>query len=208
VAERAVLWYDLAMVTRAQTRPPTQTVPWQQRTDLTIRDIDQLAESGAFIGDERRLELIDGRLVEMASRGRRHEVVRTELSYFFYRTASPSIMVVGEPQFNLADNLFRCPDIMLHPKSIKTPEVKGPTALLVIEVADTTLDNDLRIKPQTYAAHGVREYWVIEAWTLMTTVHRDPTATGYASITTVAGNTVLAPLLIPELAVQLDQLDL
>jgi Uma2 family endonuclease len=185
-----------------------QPVPWQQRTDLTIYDIDELAESGAFIGDERRLELIDGRLVEMASRGCRHEVVRTELCYFFYRTASPSIMVVGEPQFNLADNLFRCPDIMLHPKSIKTPAVRGPTALLVIEVADTTLDNDLRIKPLTYAAHGVVDYWVIEAWTLTTTVHREPTATGYAAITTVPGHAMLTPLLVPELAVQLDQLEL
>jgi Uma2 family endonuclease len=185
-----------------------QTVPWQQRTDLTINDIDELAESGAFIGDERRLELIDGRLVEMAPRGCRHEVVRTELCYFFYRNLSPSIMVVGEPQFNLADNLFRCPDIMLHPKAIKTPAVRGATALLVIEVADTTLDNDLRIKPLIYAAHGVAEYWVIEAWTLATTVHREPTETGYASVTTVPGHAALIPLLIPGLSVQLDQLEI
>jgi Uma2 family endonuclease len=196
------------MSTRAQTRPSLQTVPWQQRTDLTIDDIDQLAESGAFIGDERRLELIDGSLVEMAARGCRHEVVRTELCYFFYRNLSPSIMVVGEPQFNLAGNLFRCPDIMLHPKSLKTPAVRGPTALLVIEVADTTLDNDLRIKPVTYASHGVLEYWVIEAWTLMTTVHREPTATGYASVTTVPGHALLTSLLIPGLSLQLDKLDL
>jgi Uma2 family endonuclease len=75
----------------------------------------------------------------------------------------------------------------------------------VIEIADTSLKSDLTIKAQTYAAHGVPEYWVIAAWSLVTTVHRGPSANGYGSVTEVDENHLLVPLLVPALAVQLDQ---
>jgi hypothetical protein len=48
-----------------------------------------------------------------------------------------------------------------------------------------------------YAALGVREYWVVNAATLETRVHRGPAAAGYGEIWPVAPNEPLAPSLIP-----------
>jgi Uma2 family endonuclease len=198
--------------TRIQARAPASppdplpTTPhWRDRTGLTLADIDQLASAGAFTEFD-RLELINGRLVEMSPKNVRHENVRNQLTYFLtIASATTPIFVSAEPQFNLADDLYRNPDILLHPKSIMTPNVRGPTSTLVIEIADTSLQSDLRVKAQTYAAHGVREYWVIAAWSLVTTVHRDPSVSGYNTVVEIADNRPLVPTLAPLLTVQLNQ---
>ena len=59
-----------------------------------------------------------------------------------------------------------------------------------------------------YATHGVREYWVINAVTLMTTVHRQPTGNAYAVSGELPRDVQLVPLLAPALAVSLSALDL
>jgi Uma2 family endonuclease len=198
------------MSTRAQNRPaasPSPQLHWSERTDLTLDDIEALVQANAFTEYD-RLELIDGKLVPMAAKGRRREVVREELADWLTRNAPTDVFVTSEPQLNLADKLFRLPDILLRPRSIKTPFVRGPDTLLVIEVADTSLPSDIKTKSAIYAAHGVREYWVINAATLMTTVHLAPSASGYGSINEVASNQKLVPALVPALLVQLDQLDI
>jgi Uma2 family endonuclease len=200
------------MATRTQTRPPALpldrllgTPHWRDRTGLTLADIDYLARTGAFTEFD-RLELINGRLVEMSPKGVRHENVRNQLTYFLTGLSLPTpVFVSAEPQFNLADDLYRNPDILLHPKSIITSSVRGPTSMLVIEIADTSLKSDLDAKARIYAAHGVPEYWVINAWPLVTSVHRNPTLEGYGSVTEVQENSPLVPLLAPALTVQLDQ---
>ena len=77
----------------------------------------------------------------------------------------------------------------------------------MIEVADSSLSYDLTIKAPLYARFGVREYWVVEAWSLITHVHREPTAAGYASVRQVAADVEQAPLLVPELKVTMAKLD-
>jgi hypothetical protein len=47
--------------------------------------------------------------------------------------------VVSEPQFNLGEDTYVVPDILVHPAGIKTPDVRGVDALLVVEIADTSL---------------------------------------------------------------------
>jgi len=54
----------------------------------------------------------------------------------------------------------------------------------------------------------VPEYWVIDAATLMTTVHRQPAGDTYADIVEVPPDTRLVPSLAPELAVSLNELDI
>ena len=100
------------------------------------------------------------------------------------------------------------PDILVYPATTKVPDVRGPTALLVVEVADTSLEYDLDTKAGVYAAHGVREYWVINARTLATRIHRQPAPSGYGDAGEVAADTKLTPQAAPELAVCLNDLDL
>lgn len=59
------------------------------------------------------------------------------------------------------------------------------TALLVIEVADTSKSHDLLVKAGVYAESGIAEYWVVAVRDLAVTVHRTPTSDGYADRTVV-----------------------
>jgi Uma2 family endonuclease len=77
-----------------------------------------------------------------------------------------------------------------------------------VEVAETGLEYDLRTKVPLYAAHGVREYWVINAKTLLTTVHRQPSGNSYAFTEELLSDALLVPTLASALAVSLNALDL
>jgi Uma2 family endonuclease len=124
------------------------------------------------------------------------------------RRASDDLMVVAEAQLNLTDDSYLLPDILVHSKAIKVPDVRGPTALLVVEIADTSLDYDLLTKAPRYAGHGVREYWVIDAQTLVTTIHRQPSGSEYARVDRLEADDRLTPEAVPQLAVTLRDLDL
>ena len=56
--------------------------------------------------------------------------------------------------------------------------------------------------------HGVREYWVVNARTLETRVHREPGLQGFADVIPVAAATPLVSLLVPSLTIRLADLQL
>ena len=114
--------------------------------------------------------------------------------------------VKAEPQFNLTDDSYTEPDIVVRPAAILMPDVRGETALLVIEIADTSFEYDTTTKAALYAAHGVRDYWVVDVRTRITRVFRQPTPTGFSDVRDVTGDETLVPLLAPVLAVRLADL--
>lgn len=80
-------------------------------------------------------------------------------------------------------------------------KVRGGDALLVVEVADTSLRYDLNTKAPIYAAYGVPEYWVINAGTLTTMVHRRPSGKVWGFVDEVAPGDTLTSSLAPALSV-------
>jgi Uma2 family endonuclease len=100
------------------------------------------------------------------------------------------------------------PDILVRPAAIKTPDLRGGDALLVVEVADTSLSYDLKSKVPLYALHGISEYWVINALTLMTMVHLRPTGKTYDVIEELPPDARLVPHLAQSLAISLNELTL
>jgi Uma2 family endonuclease len=189
-------------------RPTTRAADGLPRWCWTVAEVERM-EAAGFFTEYDQFELLGGEIVPMMSpAGRRHEIVRQELAYRMARLAPDDIMVASEPQFNLGPDTFVKPDILVHPRAIKAYDLKGAAALLVVEVAETSLSYDLKTKLSLYASHGVREYWVINAVTLMTNVHRQPAGTAYAVKEEVPPRDRLVPFLAPELAVSLAELDL
>jgi Uma2 family endonuclease len=191
----------------AQKRSATQAADGLPRWRWTVAEVERLAAAG-FLHEDERIELLGGEIVPMSPKGRRHELIREELTFRFTKLAPPAIFVTSEPQLNLTEDTYTNPDILVRPAAIKTPDLRGTDALLVLEIADTSLEYDLRTKVPLYATHGVREYWVINARTLMTTVHRQPSGNSYAFTQELPGDALLVPSLAPALAVSLSALDL
>jgi Uma2 family endonuclease len=173
----------------------------------TVAEIERIAAAGYF-HEYDRFELLGGEIVPMSPKGCRHEIVRLKLGYRFTRMASEDVFVAAEPQFNLDADTFLVPDLLVHPNAIATPDVRGSDALLVVEVAETSLAYDLKTKAMLYAAHGVPEYWVVNASTLVTTVHTQPSGNACGSAPEIAPDTLLVPTRAPSRAISLDMLGL
>lgn len=69
------------------------------------------------------------------------------------------------------------PDVAIVAGEIRDYEQEHPaTAVLVVEVADTTLVFDRTIKASLYASAAIPEYWIVNLRDLVLEVHRDPAA--------------------------------
>src|SRR5207247_1787139 len=67
------------------------------------------------------------------------------------------------------------PDIAVVPGSHLSPAPTNPTtALLVVEVSETTLAYDRNVKSSLYAAAGISDYWIVNLVGRQVEVYRDP----------------------------------
>ena len=155
-----------------------------------------------------RIELLAGEIIALPSKGARHEIMRNELVVYWARRLTMDVKFAEEPPLHLSPHNEPEPDIILFPATLRVPDVRGDTVLLVVEIADSSLSYDLTVKAPIYAAFGVREYWVIDPIAVRTTIHRDPGPDGYGSILESAGTDLLTPLAVPALAVRLADLDI
>jgi Uma2 family endonuclease len=71
-------------------------------------------------------------------------------------------------------------------------------ALLVVEVADTSLAYDRSTKLRLYAQAGIPEYWVVDCAAETVEVHRGPGPEGYHDVNLVAGAATLALQAFPD----------
>ena len=188
---------------RATTRAAEGLPRWR----WTVAEVERLTANGIF-SEYDKFELLGGEIVPMSPKGRRHELVREELAFRLTKLAPRGIFVASESQFNLSADTYTGPDILVRPAAIKTPDLRGGDALLLVEVADSSLAYDLKTKAPLYASNGIPEYWVINALTLMTTVHLRPHDGVYASVNEFPPTERLVPTLVPALTVSLDELDL
>ena len=185
----------------------TQAAEGLPRRRWTVAEIEAMVAKG-IISEDERFELIGGEAVPMSPKGRQHEILRSELAFYMTQRAGADLRVVAEAQLNLTDDAYVLPDILVYPAAIKVPDVRGPTTLLVIEIADSSLEYDLLTKAALYASYGVREYWVINAKTLLTTVYRVPSGSEYTRKERLTADERLVPEAVPALGVTLKDLDL
>jgi Uma2 family endonuclease len=188
-------------------RPTTQAAEGLPRWRWTVAEVERLTAHGIF-GECDKFELLGGEIVPMAAKGIRHELVREELSFRFSQSAPHGVFVASESVLRLSDDTLTEPDILIRPAAIKTHLLRGIDALLLVEVADSSLAYDLKTKAPLYASNGIHEYWVINALTLMTTVHLRPHGGVYAAVDEFPPAEQLVPTLVPALALSLNELDL
>lgn len=177
------------------------------RVAFTVDDVYKMVEAGILHEDD-RIELIEGELIQMPPKGNHHEVVKGDLIVHFARRLPEGIMLIPETTFRLSAKTYLEPDIVFYRRSEGLKNLRGDNALLVIEVADTSLSYDRGRKAALYARYGVRELWSIDAVRLMTRIYKQPDGDEYKLIEDKAAEDMLAPDFAPELAVRLADLDL
>lgn len=181
----------------------TQAADGLPRLKWTLAEFEYLSDLGFFggiDGPRERLELIDGDLVPMNAKGNRHERVRGFLTMAVARRLPAGFDFFAEPGWRPGGDRYLEPEIIVCPSGSDPATVPPADIILLVEVADTSLAKDLGVKGRLYASLGVAEYWVVDAVTLETHVHRQPTSAGYETIAILPADAPLAPLAIPGLS--------
>ena len=177
-----------------------------QRRLFTVKEYHLMSEAGVF-GNNERVELIEGEIIQMAAIGKRHAARVDRLANYFYREVrKPAIIRVQNP-ICLNDKSEPQPDLVLVQTRADFYEESLPNSqdiLLLVEVSDSTIDFDRDVKVPNYARSGIQEVWLWDLEVNCLEVYRSPTANGYSSMQKIAGGAIVSPLAFPELQVSVD----
>jgi len=178
------------------------------RRRFTVAEVEAMVAAGVMDEDE-RVELIGGELVPMSPKGNHHEVVKAALLQRWYRASPEEFGLVPETTFRLSEDTYLEPDVVIYPRTSGIRGLSQHNVLLVVEIADSSLNYDMGRKAALYASFGVRELWVIDAARLTARVFRKPSAEGYRETRDFGASDRLTPLFAPEaFALTLDELEL
>jgi Uma2 family endonuclease len=141
---------------------------------LTREEYDRLVASG-FFHPEERLELIEGELVQMTPQGSGHATAVCVLENVLRSVFGPSYTIRVQMPMALLPDSEPEPDIAVVVGSPRDYRDAHPNAaVLVVEVADATLDYDRSRKADLYARANIPELWILNLSDRRLEVHRDP----------------------------------
>lgn len=166
---------------------------------FTVEDYHRMAEAG-ILGEDSRVELIRGRIVDMAPIGSAHMVAVNRLTRLLVTAVGDRGVVSVQNPVRLDDGSEPQPDVaVLRPGAddIGAPTPGASEVLLLIEVADTSLHEDRDEKAALYAASGVPEYWIVNLIDQVFEVHRGPGGGRYQEVSRVAPGSELEIAMLP-----------
>ncbi|MGQ0672725.1 MAG: Uma2 family endonuclease [Hyphomicrobium sp.] len=195
-------------VARRSQRSPTQAAEGLPRWRWTLAEFERFIELGILTEDD-RVELIGGELVPMAAKGARHENLKAALTNWAYRRLPSELQLVIELGWRPDRETYCEPDLIFFPAEFRSVTRTPPNEVrLLVEVAESSLKFDTSTKAPLYARLGVKEYWVVNAVTLETRVHRKPSGDAYEMVVTIGQDERLNPRWVPEIALRLRELGL
>ena len=176
-----------------------------QRRKLSVDEFHRIGDAG-ILGEDDRIELIEGEMIEMAPIGTRHLAKVNRLSRMLALAAGEHAIVSTQNPILLPPRSEPQPDIALLKPSTDDYETRLPTAkdiLLLVEIADVTIAYDRDVKIPLYAQHAVPEVWLFDIQARASTIYRRPSARGYRQIVTASRNASISPQALPSVSVDL-----
>ena len=179
----------------------------RQHHRFSLEEYEQMIEFGILTEDD-RVELIRGEIVDKMTISEAHAACVKRLNNDFCRIiGSQAIVSVQDPVVILRSRPE--PDVvLLVPREDfygdSHPQVSD--ILLLIEVADSSLNHDRTDKLALYAEAGVREYWIANLIDTCVEVHRQPRPDGtYAEQRVLRPGEMLEIAALPSVSVAVDQ---
>lgn len=159
---------------------------------LSRREYDKLVELGIF--EDERIELLRGMLVTMSPQGGPHATISSWLMSQLVLALGMDYDVRGHCPYAATDDSEPEPDISVS-RRVKNLLEHPSHPLLVIEVADSSIRKDKKLKSEIYAEAGAPEYWIIDISgpELVVLVHTAPTPSGYRHVEVLRGGDLLRP---------------
>lgn len=167
-----------------------------------------MAETGVLRPDA-RVELLNGEIIDMSPIGSFHGGVVKRLGRIFNLKANGRWLVSTQDPLHLDDHSEPEPDVMLlqpAPDDYTSHHPLPKDVILLVEVADASLDYDREEKLPAYGRTGVAEVWIVNLRDASLEIYREPHFTGYAHKTILRAGDTIAPLAFPDAAVDVAEL--
>lgn len=181
--------------------------PLQPLQRFTTAEFHKMARRGAF--NDIRVELRRGMLVKMSPKHVPHTLMQEDLTFALklaIRAAGLAWRVGNEGSVSFGEGFDPMPDIVVFdPVLLSDPQgMINPDAVkLIVEVADSSLEDDLGEKRDDYARFGLAEYWVADVKSRLVHMHAEPKGGAFAKITQAGLSGPLAMLTHPAVAAQI-----
>lgn len=121
-----------------------------------------MAEIG-LLAPEMRVELIEGEVIDMAPIGERHQGVVDRLAELLILAAAKRVTVRQQGPVRFGRYTELQPDFAILKRRQGRAGHPGPAeVLLLIEVSDSSLGYDRKVKLPLYAQHGIPEVWIMD----------------------------------------------
>jgi Uma2 family endonuclease len=173
----------------------------------TREEFFRMIELGWFQG--KRVQLIGGEVLEMPARLDLHLAGVTLTADALRAAFGPGYWVRVQGSLDLSPHGIPDPDLAVVPGSPRgATRTIATSALLVVEVSDTTLAYDRAHQASLYAAAGIADYWIVNLVQRQLEVYRNPASdpaqpfgSRYASRTVFDPGDSVNPLAAPRAGV-------
>ena len=179
--------------------------PWVARRPITVTEYHRMGEVG-ILGERDRVELIEGELVAMSPIGSYRTGIVNKLTHSLVHAVGDHAIVAVQNPVRLDDLSEPQPDFaLLKPRAdfYQGGPARPADVLLLIEVADTSLNYDRSVKRALYARRAIPEFWIVDLTAGEVEVCREPAAGGYAAITRAGRDGAVQPERLPGVRIQL-----
>jgi Uma2 family endonuclease len=175
---------------------------------FTADDYQRMGEAG-ILRREDRVELIDGEIVAKMTIGPRHCATVDRATRVFAARAVDSAIVRIQGAVRL--NLFNQPEpdlvlLRVRPDFYESAHPGPADILLIIEVAESSIDFDRDVKGPLYARLGIHEYWLVDLNENVLYRHLLPGRDHYRTVREYVRGQSLAPELLPDCVVSTSEL--
>jgi Uma2 family endonuclease len=175
---------------------------------ITADEYERMGEAGIF-DESARLELIEGAIYEMSPIGSPHAACVAFLSMLLTRLYGDTNIIYTQNPIRLNDFSEPQPDVALlrwRDDFYRHEHPRPDDVLLVIEVADTTVETDRTIKLPLYAQAGIREVWLINLPDERVELYAAPVGGAYQTSQHYQRGANVQAQTVPDLAVSLNDI--
>jgi Uma2 family endonuclease len=153
--------------------------------------------------------LIEGEIIQMNPIGDPHAGGVNALTEIFVVRLVGKAVIAPQNPVRLAEYHEPEPDLAILRFRADRYRTRGPRpedVLLLIEVADSSVTFDLRVKGPLYARYNIPEYWLVDLGREQVTVFRQPSAEGYRSMQVHERGASLTLAELPDVTITVDEI--
>lgn len=175
---------------------------------FTVDEYHRMGDAG-ILRPEDRVELIDGEIIQMSPIGQRHAGRVNRAVAVFVKAFGNRAVLSPQNPVQLSNWTEPQPDIVVFKPRSDFYEHKMPVpddVLLLMEVSDTTLRFDLKIKLPFFAAAKIPEVWIQDVNADVLHVFREPAGNAYTISMQLKRGDTICPLALPDICLSLEDL--